>query len=364
MLKQNIELKAELICRGMHIDKIAHRLGVREGGVGRAGEVYIEIDGSNINVPVTGNFITESPYALVYDDDSYSLLKGGEYVCDVIFHPPIFYAKKTPDGMRKFARVFASSCFGTTVIHKCIYWRSGEACKFCGIEHALKYAVAQKDPIEVGKAAEKAHKMGRAGHVTLTTGNQASRHKEVELLAETIREIKARVDIPIHIVIGAFEDTSLLEGLSGADTIDIDAESLDPRVFQTVCPGKARVSDFKTYMNNWRAAIDIFGRNQVSSWILVGMGEEWGITLENMERMISIGAIPHLVPFRPTPNTPMADMKPPEPEHLLRLCEAASDVMRKYGVDPNENLGGCVKCGASSVLMDVYNKEALNARTY
>ena len=355
MMRSIAELKAELLCRGVHIDKLAHKLDFRKGGTGRAGEIYIEIDGSYVNVPVTGDFVERSPYSLVHEDDSYILLENGEVICDVILHPPIYFEKRTKRGVKKFARVHSASCFGTTIFHRCVYWRRNEACKFCGIELALEYAVLRKDPEEVAEAAEKAHEMGRAGHVTLTTGTQASRPKEIELMTETIRAIKARVDLPIHIVIEAIENISLLEELSGADTIDINIETFDPQVFRTVCPGKAAF-DFEMYVENWKKAIEIFGRNQVSSWIVVGLGEDWNVTLKGMEKMVSLGVIPYLVPLRPLPNTPMSDAQPPEPGYLLRLCEIASNLMRKYKVDPNENLGGCVICSASSPLIDVYNQ--------
>jgi len=349
------ELKAELLCRGVHIDKLAHKPEFRRGGTGRAGEIYLEIDGAYVNVPVTGKFVEKSPYSLLSEDDSYSLFKAGKFVCDVILHHPIHYEKKTPHGIKKFARIHSASCFGTTIFHRCIHWRQNKACKFCGLELALEYAMPQKNPEDVAEAAEKAHKIGRASHVILTTGTQVSRHKEVDLMARTIKAVKKRVNVPVHIVIEAFEDVSLLEKLSGADTIDINIETFDPKVFREVCPGKAEF-DFKTYVENWKKAIEIFGPNQVSSWIVVGLGEDRDVTIKGLEKMVSAGVIPYLVPLRPSPNTPLADMNPPEPEYLLELCEIASHLMRKYGVNPNENLGGCTVCSASSPLKEVYNR--------
>jgi len=355
-MKQDIaELKAELLCRGVHIDKLAHKPEFRKGGTGRAGEIYLEIGGAYVNVPVTGKFVAKSPYSLHSEGDSYSLFRDGKFVCDVILHHPIHYEKKTPHGVKKFARIHSASCFGTTIFHSCIHWRHGKACKFCGLELALEYAMPQKNPHDVAEAAEKAYKIGRASHAVLTTGTQASRLREVEMMAQTIKAIKKRVNIPVHIVIEAFEDVSLLEKLSDADTIDINIETFDPKVFQEVCPGKADLN-FEMYVKNWKKAVEIFGKNQVSSWIVVGLGEDWDSTIKGLEKMTSMGVIPYLVPLRPSPNTTLADANPPEPGYLLELCEIASNLMRKYDLNLNENLGGCTVCSASSPIKEVYNK--------
>ncbi|MDG9423164.1 hypothetical protein OLF92_11820, partial [Streptococcus pneumoniae] len=60
---------------------------------------------------------------------------------------------------------------------------------------------------------------------------------------------------------------------AGARSIGIHVESMDDEVRRRWMPGKSRVS-MDEYRAAWREAVRVFGWNQVSTYLIVGMGED------------------------------------------------------------------------------------------
>jgi biotin synthase-related radical SAM superfamily protein len=82
-----------------------------------------------------------------------------------------------------------------------------------------------------------------------------------------------------------------------------------------IMPGKAEVPvDF--YLEAFAAAVAIFGRGQVSTYLLGGLGDSVEGMLEAAQRLIAIGVYPFVVPFVPISGTPLADREPPSAEFM------------------------------------------------
>ncbi|GAH12824.1 unnamed protein product, partial [marine sediment metagenome] len=98
--------------------------------------------------------------------------------------------------------------------------------------------------------------------------------------------------------------------------------------------------------------IDTFGKNQVASYVLTGLGESKGDFIKDIEKVISLGVIPYITPVRPIqgkkilPNTNFED--------LLDIYKDSGKLMREYGVNPLENKAGCVRCGGCSAIKEAY----------
>ena len=56
------------------------------------------------------------------------------------------------------------------------------------------------------------------------------------------------------------------------DSVGIHVESFDIDVLSKVAPCKARIGQAE-YVRAWKKAVEIFGPNQVSSFLIVGLGE-------------------------------------------------------------------------------------------
>jgi biotin synthase-related radical SAM superfamily protein len=59
---------------------------------------------------------------------------------------------------------------------------------------------------------------------------------------------------------------------AGIDTLGMHLEAVTPEVRARIMPGKASVP-LSRYMEAFRAAVPVFGRGQVSTYILAGLGD-------------------------------------------------------------------------------------------
>ena len=69
-------------------------------------------------------------------------------------------------------------------------------------------------------------------------------------------------------------------------------------------PGKAQVS-LDRYFEAFAAAVPVFGRGQVSTYILAGLGDSKEAILATCEKLIALGVYPFVVPFVPISGTPL-----------------------------------------------------------
>lgn len=353
-----LRIKVELLCGGAKLGSEIDR--GRKAGAGPAGGRCLLLPGGFcVDVALWGSFTEESPWKLNERNGRFFLSRETWEVPVEVVPRPNFYSKTTSDGtpMWKVALLHGRNCLATTVYQKCVYWTTGNKCKFCGIELSLKSGATTpvKTPTQFYEVVEAAVEEGVCSHITLTTGTTASPDRGSKLLAEIVREVKSHRKIPIHVQVEPPEGDKHLEMLAdaGADTIGIHVESFDQRVLKEVCPGKAKTS-LKRYFETWKRSIELFGENQVSSYIIAGLGESDESILTGGEELARIGAIPYLVPLRPIIGTEFENKRPPSPGRMLPLYEKIAQILKTYGVDPGENKAGCVRCGSCSAI-----KEAL-----
>ncbi|MEM3012072.1 MAG: hypothetical protein QW084_01755, partial [Candidatus Hadarchaeales archaeon] len=88
------------------------------------------------------------------------------------------------------------------------------------------------------------------------------------------------------------------------------------------------------------------GKWQVNSFLLVGLGESDRSLVEGARTLLGMGVFPRLVPFRPTPGTPLGRVSPPEPSRLERLFSETEGEYRRTGALSSRIKSGCARCRA------------------
>jgi len=367
--------KTRLLCRGLYLNEelITHykKQGIfldfgRKGGAGPLGGRYFLLDDEKtlVNVALWDNKERtelnlgekKGKFFEIIDrnkEEVFCLLK-------LIPNPNYYFPSyKTSDGieMKKIALVHGVDCLGTTIYQKCKYWECGEACKFCGIELSLAYGttVLEKNAKQISEVITIAKKEGRCAHMTITSGTEASEDKGALRYIDVLKGVKKRhPDIPLHVQIEPLKDLAYLDKLreAGADTIGIHIELLDDKIRKKITPGKYKIP-YNCFVKSWKYALEVFGKNQVESFILTGYGEPIDKFMRNLEDIISIGVIPFITPVRAIPlkgsKTP-----PTNPENLLKIYYQAAELMKEYDVNPLENKAGCVRCGGCSAISEAY----------
>lgn len=356
--KENI-LKATIQSQGV---KIHHSIKQRKGGAGPSEGITIILNGRPVSAPTSGNFVSQSPYSIRSENGTYHLCKNGSQLTKVeIPDVPHYYSLKTQEGIpyNKIALLHGVNCLASTVFQSCIYWNSNKRCTFCGIELSLETnaTIVKKSPQQLLEVAKAALKLDKVHHVTLTTGTQARSSDELRYLATCCSYIKSETNLPIHVQFMPPTDLKLLEILSksGTDTVGIHIESFDFSVLDKVAPCKAELG-LKTYLKTWEEAINIFGKNQVSSFLILGLGEKRKSIIEGATLLCELGVYPFIVPLRPIPMTPLANNKPPDPTDIISVYQQVAPLLKNYGLSWRNNKAGCVRCGACSALPDFENE--------
>jgi len=351
-------LKACLQSQGV---KIHHSIEQRKGGAGPAEGITIILNGRPVSVPTCGNFVSQSPYSIQSAQGAYYLFKNSSQLSKVaIPNVPHYYSLKTQEGIpyNKIALLHGVDCLASTVFQNCIYWNSNKRCTFCGIELSLEgnITIVKKSPQQLLEVAKAALKLDRVQHVTLTIGTQAHSSEELRYLATCCSYIKSETNLPIHVQFMPPTDLRLLEILSrsGTDTVGIHIESFDFSILEKVAPCKAELG-LNTYLKAWEEAINIFGKNQVSSFLIVGLGEKKKSIIEGAALLCELGVYPFIVPLRPIPGTPCATNKPPPPPEIISVYQQVAPLLKRYGLSWRNNKAGCVRCGACSALPDFEN---------
>lgn len=369
-----LKQKTELLCKGLFLDEklIPHyeTQGInidygRKGGAGPYGGRYflLEDEVTLVNVALwniperTELFLKENKkgYFEVFNEKKNELFGKLKLIQNPRFYNPEY---TTSDGtpMKKIALVHGIDCLASTIYQKCVYWACGEACSFCGIEVSLQNdaTVLEKNAKQISEVITAAKNENRCKHMTLTSGTEESIDKGANRYIELLKGVKeSHPDIPLHVQIEALEDLEYITKLkdAGAATIGIHIEVLNDSIRRDITPGKFHLS-LQLFEKNWEKALEEFGNNQVSSYILVGFGENKADFLKDIERIISLGVIPYVTPVRSVPgkkNLPITSY-----EEMLDIYIRVGELMRDYGVNPLKNKAGCVKCGGCSAISEAF----------
>ncbi|MCV7015684.1 MSMEG_0568 family radical SAM protein [Mycolicibacterium madagascariense] len=328
----------------------------RSAGAGPSADGHLMIDGRAAAIPLN----PKSPFVF---DGSRVLLDGEDSGLDVdVIDRPRFYDLQTAEGVGydRIARLHGRNVLATTVVQTCIRYGVEERCRFCSIEESLRSGAttAVKRPGELAEVAEAAVRLDGVASMVMTTGTSAGSDRGARHLARCVRAVKAVVpDLPIQVQCEPPADLSVLTELrdAGADAIGIHVESLDDDVRRRWMPGKATVP-LARYREAWREAVRVFGRNQVSTYLLVGLGEDPEELVAGAAELIDLGVYPFVVPFRPHPGTLAVDVDgatAPDAATVEKVSREVAAALRRAGMAGADQKAGCAACGACGVLQSV-----------
>jgi radical SAM protein (TIGR04043 family) len=347
-----LEIRARLAVEG-----VDGAVPVRRGaGAGPADDGHFTIAGANAAVPRNPN----SPY-LLHDGEVLERTGSGLRSLGLSLEPvrrPKFYDLATADGIpyRKIALLHGRDVLATTVVQTCIRYAEDQRCRFCAIEESLRTqaTIAAKTPAQLAEVAQAAVRLDGIKQMVMTTGTTAGPDRGARNLVRCVRAVLEAVPgLPIQVQIEPPGDLGVLTELkdAGATSIGIHVESLDDGVRARWMPGKGSVP-MAEYEAAWTEAVRVFGRNRVSTYLLVGLGEDPEEMVAGAARLIELGVYPFVVPLRPMAGTlAHADgARAPTAELLARVTAAVAELLRSAGMTGADQQAGCAACGACSVL--------------
>lgn len=350
-------LLTELQSVGLRLENPSAGASSRRGGAGPSDHKAISIDGHTVMIPVHTAPAWESPFVADEPDiHGFSTLRRkGIPIAKVEFpRQPKFYGLKTREGIpySHIATLHGADVLATTVLQTCIRYESRKkSCQFCAIGQSLAAGrtIAEKTPAQLAEVARAAVELDGVKHMVLTTGTPAGDDRGAAVLTNCAMAIKGVVSIPLQGQCEPPADPIWYQRMkdAGLDTLGLHLEAVTPEVRQRVMPGKASIS-LQSYYQAFEDAVRVFGRGQVSTFILAGLGDTREAILETCEKVIALGVYPFVVPFVPISGTPMEGHPAPDPTWMRSILEPLGSMVSQAGLRSVDIKAGCGKCGACS----------------
>lgn len=354
----DVSWRADLAVRGVRVAAPVFR----RGGAGPSDDGHLVVDGLAAAVPV----VDGSPWrvadgVLLYEplgepDPAWA---GPTGVAVTAVARPRFYDLATADGVPydRIARLHGADVLATTVVQTCTRFAPETRCRFCAIEASLEAGATTrvKTPAQLAEVAEAAVRLDGVRQLVMTSGTSAAADRGARYLARCVAAVRAAVpDLPVQVQCEPPGDLAVLGELHAAGTtaIGIHVESLDDAVRRRWTPGKATVP-LSDYWAAWREAVRVFGRNRVSTYLLVGLGEDPDELVAGAAELAEAGVYPFVVPYRPLAGTLAAEVDrvpAPPPELLADVTVRVAGHLRRRGMVGADQGAGCAACGACSAL--------------
>jgi radical SAM protein (TIGR04043 family) len=340
----------------------------RRGGAGPSDHKAMTIDGITVMVPVHTAPAFESPYVVEAPGPSGDsrILHNGTPMGRVSFPKrPRFYDLSTAEGVpySKIAVLHGRDVLATTVLQTCIRYASRtKTCQFCAIGQSLAAGrtVERKTPSQLAEVAKAAVELDGVKHMVMTTGTPAGNDRGAAILTESARAIKAAVDLPIQGQCEPPDDDVWFARMhdAGVDTLGMHLEAVTQSVRARIMPGKASVP-LSRYFDAFAAAVPVFGRGQVSTYILAGLGDSPQDILAVSEELIALGVYPFVVPFVPISGTPLESHPAPTAAFMDSILGPLASMLLRADLLATDIKAGCGKCGACSAL-STYERRTLS----
>jgi radical SAM protein (TIGR04043 family) len=339
----------------------------RRGGAGPSDHKAVTIDGMTVMVPVHTAPAFASPYVVEKPDaiGRSRISRDGVTLGDVSFPlRPRFYDRSTADGIPywKIAVLHSRDVLATTVLQSCIRYQSRtKTCQFCAIGQSLAAGrtIEHKTPEQLAEVAKAAVELDGVKHMVMTTGTPPGHDRGAAILAESASAVKAAVDLPIQAQCEPPDEDAWFARMrdAGVDALGMHLEAVTPQVRARIMPGKAQVS-VERYLDAFAAAVPVFGRGQVSTYILAGLGDTREAILDICETLVALGVYPFVVPFVPISGTPLESHPAPAPAFMHEILSSIALMLRAGGLKAADIKAGCGKCGACSAL-STYERETV-----
>ncbi len=330
----------------------------RRGGAGPSDHKAMTLDGMTIMVPVHTAPAAHSPYEIARGANGATrILRDGLPLAEVSFPlRPRFYDRVTADGMPywKIATLHGRDVLATTVLQECVRYQSrAKTCQFCAIGQSLKAGrtIARKTPEQLAEVAKAAVELDAVTHMVMTSGTPPGKDRGCSVLMESTAAVKAAVDLAIQVQCEPPDDDIWFKRMheAGADSLGMHLEAVTPEVRARIMPGKAQVP-IARYLSAFEAAVPVFGKGQVSTYILAGLGDTREAILAMCEELLKRGVYPFVVPFVPISGTPLEGHPGPQPAFMKSVLQPLAEMVRAAGLRATDIKAGCGKCGACSAL--------------
>jgi pyruvate-formate lyase-activating enzyme len=350
-----VKMKAEIMSDGLVIDDSVRGALTADGSpislndYASTSGVILKAEGDSfINAPVADfndNFVTKPNWRLCSGGDDLCLTgPSGDFATE--FVPVPSYHERTLNNGTPVTNIAVSHAdrLRLSPTNGCTF-----KCQFCDIPYETKYnGVKSLEAIAEATAIALADTALKAEHI-LISGGVPPRCDFGAEMAVYEKVITENPDLDVDIMMAPIPELLDLEKLKeiGVHGLSINMELWNTELSKKIMPSKLHL-EREQYLNFIEKAAALFGRSAVRSSLLVGL-ESMDDTLKGVRALAERGADPMLSPFRPSPVTPLANIKPPTANELVETYYRAAEIVSHFnGVELGPR---CIPCGHNTMVI-------------
>ena len=292
--------------------------------------LVLEFEGHRLKVPVVRG--GESTFALEEKGNSHIVLKNATpFIGEVSIIPCDFHAPA-----QAFINLEGGCRFD---------------CAFCSL--GGKKGTASLEPEKASEMILNAWSKGEIESAAITSGVMSSSSETAEKMAEVVKRVRKDASLPLGVE-PYLEDIAQVQELhsAGADEMKINIHSWNREIFRKICPGW----DFDRTLEMVEEACAVFGKGNVSSNILFGLGESDQDIVGGIEHLASLGCAAVLRKTRVTEDNrrrllgAVGQIQSVSPERWLALAMRQKEIFERYGMDPGTQKTMCHPCGCCDIV--------------
>ncbi|MDV0446473.1 Biotin synthase [Methanosarcinaceae archaeon Ag5] len=223
---------------------------------------------------------------------------------------------------------------------KCIY-----NCKYCTVPLLQGHTKSKDETLQIIREAfDKGN--GSVSAISITSGVEESPEGELNRVLELMPEL-VKFGVPIGISIYVTQDGAQKLKDAGVSEVKFNVEAASAEIFENVCPGLSYDDVFDELKNS----VAIFGKGNVYSNLIVGLGETDDDVAETLEKLAKIGVIACLRPvFENKLRKGDCFMERPSKDRLMKLYDLQKRICEKYDLHPEKSKTMCSKCGGCDLV--------------
>ena len=319
MTRMNAEIKAELLSLGK-VDvepSLLPRPSRSTAGPGTGlRSIFFKSGGHRVRLEIDA----ESPLKMVEQNGEVVILKDNQELVRGNIDPVVAHCPEQTY---------------ITISEQCMY-----DCKFCSVP---KFQGRIKTLEEVLAIIEKVKKEGKLTTIAFTSGVATTPEHEIDRVVEYVKAVK-KYNVPIGVAVYPTKDSSQRLREAGVTEVKYNVETMDREIFEQVCSGrKGHSLDF--ILTSLRDAVRVFGKNRVSTNIIIGLGETDECVKKGVEYLARLGVIAVLRPITISPyRKGEISATRPSAERLLNLTKMTQEILKKYDLDVTVSQTMCLLC--------------------
>ena len=305
-----------------------------------------------------------SPYLLDFVDGDFIISENNETIAKGIYflHKARWYGMTLEDGtpMEAILQGFGDGDPFFIFNHYCEFWNTNDQCLFCNINETLRDQKAGGESTVVRKDAETLAEVLATALaidplnrrlIMVSGGTILGKYQgqtEIEFLCSRLEAIRKKVGAcpPLSIQIAAQDDENWkrLHDTKIVTTVEPNMEVWDRRLFEWICPGKAKFIGYDEWIKRTIRAVDFWGQWQVNPNFVLGVEmakphgfEDVSTAVKSIaggwDFLMSHGVLPRHRFWFIEKGSALGDQEPPPLEYYIEAQRAYAELRWKHGIE-------------------------------